>query len=274
LCNGRQEQRTIGRWQFYLDTLDLRVPSISAPLTVTASAERIEVCLLMHLFYPDLWPELAAFARNFESVSRDVFVNVVDIAWTPRFQRDLRELCPGAFVQLSNDEGRDIGGFTRLLDNVDIMKYDFFAFMHSKKSPHIATEKGEYWRRSLLNAFAGSREIVAECIDSFRADPTVGLIAAKEWRSTELGKNEVQYLQMLDLFEIDEQHRSLEYASGTMFLIRSEIVQRIYNVLKAADWEYGGDRDLAFHIDGQLAHAAERVIGNLARQMGYRMVWR
>jgi hypothetical protein len=269
---GRLEQRTIGRWQFYLDTLDLRVPSLSAPLTVTANTERIDVCLLMHLFYPDLWPEIAAFARNFEPLSRDVFVNVVDIAWSPHFQRELRELCPGAYVQLSNNSGRDIGGLLRLLDNVDIKKYDFFAFMHDKRSPHIPAERAEYWRRSLLNAFAGSQEIVAECIEVFRADPTVGLIGAKEWRSTELGKNEAEYSRMLDLFEIDEQHRSLEYVSGTMFLIRSDVVQRIYDVLKSTKWEHGGDKDLS--IDGQLAHATERLVGNLVRQMGYRMVWR
>ena len=153
---GRSENRTIGKWQFHLDAIDLRIPTSASPVALDASAARIDVCVLMHFFYPDLWPELAAFARNFESVSRDVFVNIVDIAWTPRFQRELRELCPGAFVQLSNDNGRDIGGFTRLLDNVDIKKYDLFAFMHSKKSPHIAAEKGDYWRRSLLRAFAGS----------------------------------------------------------------------------------------------------------------------
>jgi hypothetical protein len=59
-----------------------------------------------------------------------------------------------------------------------------------------------------------------------------------------------------------------------MFLMRSEIVQRLYEQLRGLEWEYGGDKDLAFHVDGQMAHAVERVIGNLVRQMGYRMVWR
>ena len=116
---------------------------------------------------------------NFESVSQGRFRQYCRYRLDPRFQRELRELCPGAFVQLSNDNGRDIGGFTRLLDNVDIKKYDLFAFMHSKKSPHIAAEKGDYWRRSLLRAFAGSPDIVAECVQMFKDDPTVGLIGAR-----------------------------------------------------------------------------------------------
>jgi hypothetical protein len=271
---GRAENRTIGKWQFHLDAIDLRIPTPASPVAVEASKGKIDVCVLMHIFYPDLWPELAAFARNFETVSRDVFVNVVDIAWTPRFQCELRELCPGAFVQLSNDNGRDIGGFTRLLDNVDIAKYDLFAFMHSKKSPHVAAEKGDYWRRCLLRAFAGSPKVVAECVQMFKDDPTLGLVGAQEWRATDLGNNQLQYYRMLDRFEIEPQYRSVEYLSGTMFLLRPEIVQRIYDVLKDTDWEYGGGKDIKFHMDGQSAHAVERVIGNLVRQMGYRMAWR
>jgi hypothetical protein len=271
---GRNENRTIGKWQFHLDAIDLRIPTPASPVALDATAARADVCVLMHIFYPDLWPELAAFVRNFESVSRDVFVNIVDIAWTPHFQRELRELCPGAFVQLSNDNGRDIGGFTRLLDNVDINKYELFAFMHSKKSPHIAEEKADYWRRCLLRAFAGSPTIVAECVQMFKHDPTVGLIGAHEWRATDLGNNQSEYDRMLDRFEIEPQYRTVEYLSGTMFLIRSEVVQRIYDVLKDTDWEYGGDKDVEFHMDGQAAHAVERVVGNLVRQMGYRMVWR
>ena len=117
--SGLKENRTIGRWQFYMDMdeLGLRVPTPASPLAVDVDVPRIDVCMLMHLFYPDLWPELVSFASNFESVSRDIFVNVVDAAWSPHFHRQLRELCPGAFAQLSNNTGRDIGAFMRLLDD-------------------------------------------------------------------------------------------------------------------------------------------------------------
>jgi hypothetical protein len=274
LVHGRAENRTIGRWQLHLESIEFKTPTRITPIPLTTDAERIDVGVLMHIFYPDLWRELAAFARNFQPVSRDVFVNVVDIAWTPRFQAEIRELCPEAFVQLSNDRGRDIGGFVRLLDHVDIKKYDLFAWIHSKKSPHIAEIKGEYWRRSLLRAFAGSEEIVEECVRTFRDDPSIGLIAAREWRCTELGRNAEEYHKLLELFEIDEEHRQIEYVSGTMFLMRAEIVQRLYDGLKTLEWEYGGDKGLDFHTDGQVAHAVERLIGNLVRQMGYQIFWR
>ncbi|HVH75209.1 MAG TPA: rhamnan synthesis F family protein [Stellaceae bacterium] len=270
---GAAENRTIGRWQFHLDTLALDFPTPSAPIALQHELKRVDVCLLIHVFYADLWPELAAFAKNFEGVSKDVFVNVVDAAWTPRFQRELRELCPGAFVQLSNDDGRDIGGFMRLLDNVDLGRYEAFAFMHTKKSPHIPEREGEYWRRSLMTAFAGSPEIVRRNIALFREDQGVGLIGSKEWRSTEIGKNVEVYERLLDMFEIPPEHRGLEYLSGTMFMMRPAIVRRLYEVLRETKWEYGGDQPLEYHMDGQLAHGVERLVGNLVRQMGYRFVW-
>ena len=269
----RNEKRTIGRWQFHLDDIELDFPTPSAPLQVRTEAQQTEVCLLMHVFYTDLWPELAAFAKNFDAVSKDVFVNVVDAAWSPRFHRELRELCPGAFVQLSHDDGRDIGGFVRLLDNVDLSRYRVCAFMHTKKSPHVAEEKGATWRRTLLSAFAGSREVVERSLALFRDDPGVGLVGSKDWRSTEIGKNAEVYGRLLDMFEIGPEHRDLEYLSGTMFLIRPEIVRRVYERLKEAEFEYGGLMSVEEHMDGQLAHGVERLFGNLVRQMGYRFVW-
>ncbi len=251
---GRDENRSIGSWQFHLSALPaLAVPAPAAPLALDSGQARIDVAILMHIFYDDLWPELAHFAENFDVASRDLFINIVDLAWTPRFHRELRELCPDAFVQLSNDNGRDIGGFMRLMDNVDFKKYELVALMHSKKSPHIAIERAMHWRRELMGAFAGSRDIVRECVGLFREDPTIGLIAfAAKWQETHLGDNAEHYERLLDLFEIEPEFREIEYVSGTMFLIRSEIMAEIYLRMKSADWEYGGDKDVEFHRDGQL----------------------
>ena len=273
LTVGRVDNRRIGRWQFHLDPLAIEIPIVSTPAPIPVAAEHTDVCVVVHIFYDDLWPELAGFANSFSEMSRDVYVNVVDIAWSFKFQRELRELCPGAFVQLSNDNGRDIGGFIRLLDNIDIERYTAFAFMHSKKSPHIAPERGTHWRRTLLNAFAGNKQIAADAVELFRSDPSVGLIASKDWRATDLGNNLDHYYRLLDYFEIAEDNREVEYLSGTMFLIRPEIVRRLYDGLKNMEFEYGGDKNLEFHRDGQIAHAVERIIGNLTRQMGYRIQW-
>ena len=44
--------------------------------------------------------------------------------------------------------------------------------------------------------------------------------------------------------------------------------------LRRLDFEYGGDRDLDFHVDGQIAHGVERAVPALVRHMGYDILWR
>ena len=271
---GRHERRMIGKWLFKFSDLEIDLPSPAEPLRVVAQAERVEACILIHAFYPDLLPELVAFAQNFREATFDIFINVVDAAWTPALQEELRAICPGAFLMLSNDLGRDIGGFTRLLEHVDIARYDVFAFMHSKKSPHIAAETGEYWRRSLLSAIAGSPETARECLRLFRDNPRVGMVGAKEWRSHDMGKNIDQYERLLDILGVRGPNREVDYLSGFMFLMRAEIVARLFETLRKLEFEDGTDKDIEFHKDGQIAHGVERAVPALVRQMGYEIRWR
>ena len=108
----------------------------------------------------------------------------------------------------------------------------------------------------------------------FRDHPRIGMIGAKEWRSHDMGTNVEQYERLLDLFGVRGKNREIDYLSGFMFLIRSEIVAELYEVLRKLDFEYGGDRDLEFHKDGQIAHGVERAVPALVRQMGYEIHYR
>src|SRR5206468_3261168 len=72
--HGRHEKRLIGKWLFHIDGLAIDLPTAGAPLRVAPSASRVDVCILIHAFYPDLLPELVAFAQNFRHVSFDIFI--------------------------------------------------------------------------------------------------------------------------------------------------------------------------------------------------------
>jgi hypothetical protein len=272
---GRHEDRPYGFWQFHLDDFVLSaLPSSSKKVRAPKAAAPINVCVLVHAFYPELVPELLGFAHNFQNFGTDIFVNVVDLAWNSRIRRDLRKVDPGVYIQLSNDNGRDLGGFMRLLDNIDVDRYDLFAFMHTKKSPHLHEKRATYWRRSLLKAFAGSPDVARECVSLFKSDQKIGMIAAKEFRSNHMGENAKAYERVMDMLGIDADKRELDYVSGTMFMIRRDIVKRLHQSIRFVEWEYGGDNVLSFHLDGQIAHGTERAIPALVRQMGYEIAWR
>ena len=89
-----------------------------------------------------------------------------------------------------------------------------------------------------------------------------------------MGKNVEQYERLLDLLGVRGKNRECDYLSGFMFLARSDIVARFHSVLREIDFEYGGDKDLDFHVDGQIAHGVERAFPALVRQMGYETHYR
>lgn len=272
---GRNEKaREIGRWRLNCQGLEIEAPTVDAPFAVGLAGARGDICIIIHLYYTDLWSELISFARNFRDFDCDVFVNIVDLGFDASIYEEVRSLCPGAFLMFSHDAGRDVGGLTRILDHIDPTKYELVAFMHSKKSPHFAPEKGDYWRRSLLRAIAGTPSIARQCVERFRADPRVGMIGAEEWRSSAMGANADQYEKLLDLLGVEGAHRDLDYLGGFMFLARSAIIERLYSVLRRIEWEHGADKGLDFHVDGQIAHGVERALPALVRQMGYHVEYR
>ncbi len=270
---GHRENRAYTDWNNYFSWNDTLVPRTASSTPVRMASYSTDVCILMHVYYPELFPELLRYARHFEDFSHDIFVNIVSGSWSEDLHREVRERAPNAHVLISNDGGRDIGGFVRLLENIDIEKYEFFAWMHTKKSPHIPSDEALAWRNALLDAFAGNRKIAADTIALMRQDSSVGMIGSQKWRSQHMGSNAEQFGEMLDLFEIEPPYRKLDYLSGTMFFVRSEIVRRLYDVLKNVQFERGDDASIEFNKDGQLAHAVERVIGNVVRQLGYRVEW-
>lgn len=271
--HARRENRVIAKWQLYIDLERYKAPTIECPPVLSTSPDRKGVCLLVHVYYPEIVPELFSYANNLDVHLQDVFINVVDEIWTPELHQRLRQLCPSAFILISRNRGRDIGGFLRLLENVDTSRYELFAIMHTKMSPHVIRDRADYWRRMLLNAFAGSKEIAAASVEMFKSDNTVGLLASKHWRGTDISQNTRKFEEMLDRFEIQSQYRDVEYVSGTMFMIRPDIVARIFDVLRDIELEEGDSSSLGFNVDGQLAHAIERVVGNVTKQMGYRFEW-
>jgi hypothetical protein len=274
LDDGRRQERRIGAWQLRLAGLALLPPHEGAAAGSRPLALRTDLAVLAHVYYPELWPELAGFAANFQTASSDLFVNVAEGRWSPGLQRRLRELAPGAFVQVSANRGRDIGGHMRLLDGLDIGRYRVFALMHTKRSRRLSPEESAQWRQTLLAAFAGTRETAAECLHAFRDDPALGIVAAAGHRAWQMGRNRKLCELLFDRLGIEGENRRLDYCAGTMFLIRSEIVARLHEGLRGLDWADSTAMTEEDLFDGQLEHAVERVIPSLARQMGYRVDWR
>lgn len=82
-----------------------------------------KVAFLVHIFYPDLWPELIACVKNLQGVAFDLYVSVVDCAWSQSFQDQILSDMPNAKILISKNHGRDIGGQINLMRAIHFDDY-------------------------------------------------------------------------------------------------------------------------------------------------------
>ena len=132
------------------DALQPRILHVGAP-------QGTGTAVLLHLFYPELWPEFAAWLRQLPA-PLDVYVSVTSgsDAATADIVRDV----PGAVVLLHPNRGRDIAPRLALLRMARTRQYTQLLFVHGKKSPHLGEvaqihipflqhRDGDRWRRDI-----------------------------------------------------------------------------------------------------------------------------
>jgi hypothetical protein len=272
----RREKRRYSPSSVFVDPLAGRGLDFRCawPEAGRGSRKAFRLCCLAHVYYPDLWPELARHIANIPADLFDLYVNLVDSTWTEESETLVRQDFPEARIYVSPNRGRDIGGFFALLHNVNFDDYDAFCLLHTKKSPHLNGNKVEKWRDDLLGAILGSADVARQNVDLLRDNGKIGLIGSGRWRDTRLFGNTKLYDRLLDGFGLEGEHRDCEYLSGTMMLVRASVLKEIHASLRNTQFEDGDEQSLQFHRDGQIAHAVERLFGNIVRKQGYEFAWR
>lgn len=272
MCHGRFEPR--------LHTLraDPGGPSPEAapgtePVPARGRPER-PLCVLVHVFYPELWDELSGYIRNLPAGRYDLYVNLVDDTFDAALLGRIRDSFPEARVYVSENVGRDIGGHFQLLRNLRVEDYRLFCLVHTKKSPHMAEGEVQRWRRKLLGPLMGTPECAAENLQAMLDDDSIGLLGSAQCRYCGMTANREKYDLLLERLRIAEDTEAPEFLSGTMMLVRQDVLRRVFDAAGGLAFEHSVDYAGEGDPDGAWAHAVERVFGAVVRDMNYRFEWR
>ena len=271
LQHGRWEKRFYSRRSFSIKPAKLKPTPVDLKLPDEIDAEK-RICVFAHVYYAELWDELARHIANLPEEIYDLYVNIVESGATRKITPAIKSQFPNAKVQGGKNFGRDIGGFFRLWENIQAEDYHAVCLLHTKKSPHIE-DTGIVWRRDLLRAILGTKERAEENIKIMQVDKSVGQIGALNWREVEPDICEQKYAQLLEKIGRSEQVE-VEYLAGTMMFVRTEVLAEVFSVVKDLEFELGDDLSQKDHASGQWAHAVERFIGHTVEAMGYRFFWR
>lgn len=235
-------------------------------------AEPSRVCVLVHVFYPELLGELLGQLGNMP-VHYDLIIT--NASGTPvEVQRaDARGARHVAVLDLAN-HGRDIWPMVQVVNAGLLDPYELVLKLHTKQSawreehPDLPGS-GEQWRDSLFAGLLGSPENVCNVLGAFAQAPDLGVVTGDGsllgpdfW-----GGDLALCRELLRRIELAVEPDKLRFPSGSFYWVRAFVLQGLRSLaLTAADFE----RE-AGQIDATTAHAIERSIGILTSEAGLRM---
>jgi lipopolysaccharide biosynthesis protein len=225
----------------------------------------MKVAVVVHLFYGDLWDEIASFLRNIP-IGFDLFVSV------PRENAGalaalVRRDHPQAQIIEVPNAGRDVAAFLAVLPRVLAGNYSVLCKLHSKKGRDYPAA----WRDLLLRGLLANRLLVSRILHAFLCDPELVLVGAREVYlsgATQMTQNREKLEQVLRLVHPNLAIRARwGFFAGTMFWARPDFFARF---AQCSDRIFSFEHDNTRN-DGQLAHALERAFGALATLEGKRI---
>jgi lipopolysaccharide biosynthesis protein len=139
----------------------------------------MRVALHGHYYYPELLDELIlAMAANRHPMELYLSTD------TEAKAKDLEARCAThgrrAEIRVVPNRGRDLGALLTGFRDLFAGGYDLVGHVHGKKTPQLEDNRGDRWRRNLLDHTIGGAHAMADPIFStLAADAKVGLVFAE-----------------------------------------------------------------------------------------------
>jgi lipopolysaccharide biosynthesis protein len=224
------------------------------------------IAVILHLHYPDLWPELAAYISQI-SEKFDLYVSATDQDFA-EIAPIIYENFPDAHVTATENKGRDILPFIQHFSAIPPGRYQYICKIHSKKALARWWADGDFWRRLLLFDLLGNPEIVQNILRKLDADPQLGLLAP--WNNLQVCTEQSVHpnRETLPAFAsrmgIDSV-TNYAFPAGSMFWAKAAALEP----LRKARVNAGEFPEETGQDDGTLAHVIERAFGLSVQQAGF-----
>ena len=230
----------------------------------------MRVAVIVHVFYPEMWPELAACIGNLGVC--DLTVTYVDESAVAVARRDF----PNATFVRCENRGYDVWPFVMALKALDLSRYDLVVKLHTKRNidrAHVFAMggtrlNGSAWRDRLLG-FVKTPAAWAKTLTAF-GDPRVGMVAGRQvvFGRKESGKAcyDAAVRELQDKFAISARRGGI-FVGGTMFAVRAALLHPFADFPFAAEMFAPGGG----HESTTYAHLMERMLGLAVGGRGFRI---
>lgn len=223
-----------------------------------------DTAVILHLYYPDLWPELFRYLQHIKN-GYDLYVSIPDSSLDTVEEMVLADV-PSAHISRLPNRGRDIAAFLSMLELIASYEYQQICKIHTKKSLHRFD--GHEWRVQILEALLGSEVVVNKIISVFDCYPQIGVVGP----SSELldyggcvGANRQWVNWVRVRLGLKGRKANFSFFAGSMFWFKPQTMFPILELKLSLD-NFEPEQG---QVDGTLAHAIERIFLLAAAKAGY-----
>ena len=231
------------------------------------------VAVIVHVFYLQIWKELAACIRNVIDLSSkaDVFITISE-SCDKRLELFVRRDFPFADIKRLPNRGFDVGPFFEVLNRINLDEYDYVIKLHTKRNcfgivnfwPFFAGQ----WRRNLLG-FCKTRKRLIRTLEILADNQDVGMVGAGSLalksENELVGKYSMRGGDYMAAVSSESDNRC--FIAGTMFIVRARLLQSLKQRYVFEDFDYiqPGCHDVSN------AHSVEREFGYEIYNQGYQI---
>ena len=234
-------------------------------MTTGAPSRTASFVLFVHVFYADIWGEIADLLAERVAVPfRVVVTTPLDPADLARPQTPF--LLDQSVLPVEN-RGRDILPFLRALE-AERTNFEIGLKLHTKRSPHRID--GESWRQAIVDSLMPAKDGVRRIMADINANPHVGLVAPEGLLlplRDRVGANWPMMRRLAAGAGIAcsrDDRRTGNFPAGSMFWFRQQALASLAasRLDEAFSLEAG-------QLDATAAHAVERLFALAAEQSGF-----
>ena len=213
-----------------------------------------KTAVLLHVYYTEVLDEMLDYISKIDS-SYDLYINIVEEKYNRQIDKLIKERMPKAKIVISENYGRDWGGYYRLSKAANLDEYDLIFLTHTKRSIRNGKATQDQDRLYFLKMFFGSNDSFDKITNLIR-NQNNGIVSLQEWRISENCQKSPNIKHTRNLFE---KHRytfyeniNIEFSRGSLFAMHSSLLK---NVLKDV---YLDEFEKIEALDGLLPHSLER----------------
>ena len=228
-------------------------------------AGTISAALHIHAYYVDALPELlrrlGLFGRRVST-----FITTDSAEKEKAIKSMVEKLWLDCTILLEPNRGRDVGPFIMTLKN-HLSRFEVVGHFHLKGTKQLETSDLRQWQEFLYDSLLGkSGEIAAAVLQSFEANPKLGLCFQEDPCLPSWGKNRAIADQLLQKLGISQQlPDAIEYPTGNMFWARAAALAPLMQY----NWQWSDFPTEPIPYDGSILHALERLTPVICEAAGF-----